>query len=404
MTNASQQLKIVHMTSVHRPFDVRIFAKECSSLAEHGYDVVLIAVHDHDELCDGVQIKSIPRPRSQWSRMIFTAWRVVLEALRQDADIYHCHDPELLPWTCLMRLLGRTVVYDMHENVPKDILDKTWLPQWSKPTVSRLVRLAERIFMWRLPVVFAESSYRDDYKWVRRSIVVLNLPRLDRLPTPSRSRLQPPRMAYIGGVATDRGSVVTVRALELLQRQDCDVVFRCVGPMWPPDHQQELEQLAVDVPSDRLEFFGYRPSSEGWNLIRDCQIGLAVLAARPNLMESFPTKLFEYMALEMPVIASDFPLYREVVETSGCGICVDPTSPQQLAAAVASLVRDPERASRMGLSGRKAVEERYNWRTEQGKLEQFYEQLSQSNRGFMIRQRKPNQTEDDTAHTTSEPI
>ena len=139
MTNASRQLKIVHMTSVHRPFDVRIFAKECSSLAEHGYDVVLIAVHDHDEMCDGVQIKSIPRPRSQWSRMIFTAWRVVLEALRQGADIYHCHDPELLPWTCLMRLLGRTVVYDMHENVPKDILDKTWLPAWSKPTVSRLV-------------------------------------------------------------------------------------------------------------------------------------------------------------------------------------------------------------------------------------------------------------------------
>lgn len=368
--------KIVHMTSVHRPLDVRIFTRECASLAARGHDVILVAVHDRDEQRDGVQIRAIARPKSLLHRMTVTAFRVFREARRQRADVYQIHDAELLPWALLLRWMGGVVIYDMHENVPKDLGDKTWLPNWCKPMTVWCVRLAERVFLARMPVVFAESSYAQDYPWVRRREVVLNMPSLEHLPSPSASRHAEPCVTYIGGVAADRGSTITIRALAELKRRGVNVGWHCVGPCWPPEHQAELQQAADDH-GLRIDFHGYLPGNEGWSVVRDCHIGLAVLDPRPNFVDSFPSKIFEYMALEMPVIASDFPLYRQVVEEARCGICVDPESAESLADAIQSLIEDPDLARRMGKAGRQAVEERYNWSVELHKLERFYEQLLQ---------------------------
>ncbi len=367
--------KIVHLTSVHRPLDVRIFQKQCRSLAAKGFDVVLVAVHDQDEWREGVRIQAVPRPSSQLQRMTVTAWHVFREALRQRADLYQIHDPELLPWALILRLLGQRVVYDMHENVPQDIIAKTWLPAWIKGPVKAGVRLAERLLLWRLPVVFAETSYAADYPWVKRSAIVLNLPQLDLLPPPTTDKKQPFCVGYIGGVGTDRGSQVTVEALGLLKARGHDVGWECVGPIWPPSHEAELRRSAAAFGLNSVNFYGYRPAQEGWRIVRHCQVGLAVLLPKPNIVESYPTKLFEYMALEMPVIASDFPLYREVLEPHACGLCVDPESPAALADAIERLASDHELCQAMGKRGRLAVEEHYNWTHEFEKLCHFYEQL-----------------------------
>lgn len=368
-------LKIVHMTSVHRPFDVRIFEKQCRSLASRGHEVVLIAVHDRNETRHGVTIRALPKPRNQRRRMTVTAYQVFRQALREQADLYQIHDAELLPWALLLRLMGKTVVYDMHEHVPKDICTKTWLPNWARPVVATLIRLAERILFIRLPIVFAESSYARDYQWVRRSVVVLNLPSLELLPKPNLDRFPDFRVGYIGGVAADRGSEATIKALAKLHQRGHEVGWECVGPMWPPDHEQQLRSLAASLGVTQLNLHGYVPSSEGWPIMSRCHAGLAVLAPSPNFVESFPTKLFEYMALELPVVTSNFPLYREVVESARCGFCIDPDSPDELADALERLVEHPEQAAEMGRQGRQAVLDRYNWGSEFARLEGFYEQL-----------------------------
>lgn len=368
--------RIVHLTSVHRPLDVRIFEKQCRSLAESGHDVVLVAVHDRDEVRDGVSIRAIARPDRQWKRMTLTAWQVFRAAWRERADLYQIHDPELLPWATLLRLLGKTVVYDMHEHVPKDLIAKTWLPSILKTPTRWLVEAAERILFFRLPIVFAEDSYAADYRWVRRSVVVLNMPRVDLLPQPTSDKLPVFTLGYIGGVGEDRGSAVTMDALRLLMQRGRRVGWDCVGPVWPPAHQAELEQAAREAHLDEVRFAGYMPSSQGWQRMRPCHAGLAVFAPRPNIIDSYPTKLFEYMALELPVITSNFPLYRAVVEKHQCGICVDPGSPQELAAAIERLMDDPAMAREMGKRGRAAVLSDYNWSTEFAKLLAFYEQLA----------------------------
>ncbi len=371
----TQRKKIVHLTSVHRPLDVRIFEKQCKSLAAADYDVVLIAVHDRNEVRDGVVIKALPKPRGQIGRMTVTAWQAFREAWRQQADLYQIHDPELLPWAALLRLGGKVVVYDMHENVPKDIEVKTWLPNWLKRPARYLTRMGERCLLASMPVVFAETSYAADYAWVKRSVTVLNLPRLESLPTPSSERTERPTLAYMGGVARERGSEVTLQALCQLHQRGVDVDWRCIGPGWPPAHLANLQQQATQAGLHGVLFYGYLPSQQGWRLVRDCQIGLAVLLPLPNIIDSYPTKLFEYMALEMPVITSAFPLYREVVERHACGICVDPEAADELAAAIEYLIRHPAEAAEMGRRGRQAVLQHYNWAAEYQKLHAFYEQL-----------------------------
>ena len=377
MTKSS--LRLVHLTSVHRTFDVRIFDKHCRTSVEAGDEVVLVSTHDRDEVVDGVVIKSVPKRSHRLLRMTLTAWQVYRTARRQQADLYVIHDPELLPWARLLRWTGHRVIYDMHENVPKDILSKTWIPAWLRKPLACTVRYVERLLIGKMPVLFAESSYVASYPWVENSAVIRNCAKLD-LSEPVAREGNPPTLAYIGAVSRDRGSVVTLEALKLLAERGLSVGWLCIGPISPAEHESELLSFVEKHGLSRVEFTGYIKSSQAIKRIADCTIGIAVLQPEPNFVESYPTKIFEYMALGMPVVTSRFPLYQEVIEQSQCGVCVDPTDANEIADAIESLVQQPELSQQYGDRGRQAVVETYNWGVEFKKLRTFYEQVLLSSR------------------------
>src|SRR5215469_2066667 len=124
--------KVVHMTSVHNALDNRIFRKECRSLAHAGFSVTAIAPSENDAVVDGVTIRAVPREPSRFARMTRTVWNIYREAIRQNADLYHFHDPELIPVGLLLRCARKSVIYDLHEDCPRDILAKDYLPSWSR--------------------------------------------------------------------------------------------------------------------------------------------------------------------------------------------------------------------------------------------------------------------------------
>jgi glycosyltransferase involved in cell wall biosynthesis len=104
--------------------------------------------------------------------------------------------------------------------------------------------------------------------------------------------------------------------------------------------------------------------------------GLVTLHPVANYLEALPVKMFEYMAAGIPVIASRFPLFRDIVEGGHCGLCVDPVDPQAIASAIDYLVTNPDIAKLMGENGRKAVLEKYNWSGQALKLTDFYGVIS----------------------------
>lgn len=366
--------KIVHLSSAHRATHTRLFYKMCKTLAELGYDVVLITPHDRDEEVESVHIRAVAPARSRRERMTRMAWQVYQMALREDAAVYHIHIAELLPYGQLLRLQGKKVVFDMYENTPKAILTKNWLPAYLRKTISVIYRIAERVFLRDIAVIFAESSYHKDYPWVSNYVEVLNMPRVDKLLSIATPKYSTPTLGYIGGVSAERGSLATIETIKLLCDRGYSVELELIGPA-EQNHANELTQLIDVYQLPGVHLRGYMKLDEGARIIAKCHVGLAILKPIPNYVESFPTKMFEYMALGLPVIVSDFPLYRAVIDKVNCGLLVDPLNPQAIAAAVQWMLEHPEEATAMGERGREATRTEYNWTTEAQKLAGFYARL-----------------------------
>ncbi len=159
--------RICILTSMHPVFDSRIFHKEAKTLNKAGYDVALIAQNDKEEVVDGIRIVPLSKPRNRFERTTKMVWTVYWKALKIDAEIYHFHDPELISVGLLLKLYGGKVIYDMYENVPKQIKNKGWMKLSLRNYVAKLISLAERILLINIPVIFAEASYHKDYLWVK---------------------------------------------------------------------------------------------------------------------------------------------------------------------------------------------------------------------------------------------
>lgn len=369
-------IKLCILTTVHPPFDVRIFHKEAKSLVKAGYDVTLIAQHEREETIDGVKIINLQKLSNRIARMTYTTWSAYKKARASNADLYHFHDPELMPMGVLLKLSGKKIIYDMHENLPKQIKNKHWINPKLRQLLSFLVYGMERILLRGTPVIFAEHSYCKDYPWVKNFETILNLPLANQLLGLGNSSILVDdfSIGYMGGVSNARGSLTTIEALKILQDGGMAPRFECVGPM-SDTHSNAILKKCDEYNLNNVTLHGYLPAAKGWQVVGKCCVGLALLHPIPNYYESYPTKIFEYMAMGLPVIASNFPLYRSIIEENNCGMCVNPLDPKAIAAAIEWLIKHPSEAKMMGQRGRKAVEQIYNWDVESAKLVNFYKKL-----------------------------
>ena len=365
-----ERTTVVHLTSVHDPFDVRIFHKEAKTLSKSGYDVVLIAPHGRDEMLDGIRVRMVPKPLSRLGRMTRTVWQIYRASLGVDGHIYHFHDPELIPIGILLRLSGRKVIYDVHEDVPRQILSKYWIPSWMRAQVAKVAEICERagalIFNG---VVAATPAIARRFPAVK-TVTVQNFPLPDEFAsatTPPYSG-RPPTIAYVGGISAIRGIEEMVRVMSLLPTA---LGARLVlAGKFDPVH---LENQVSQTPGwECVEFVGWQSRKEITRLLTQVRLGLVLLHPVPEHFESFPTKLFEYMSSGIPVLASDFPLWREIVEEARCGLLVDPLDTKAIAEAIQWVLEHPREAEEMGKSGHEAVRRKYSWVTEAQKLKNIY--------------------------------
>jgi glycosyltransferase involved in cell wall biosynthesis len=372
-------MKTTHLTSVHNPSDVRVFVKECLTLANAGYQVVLVAAGGEERVVDGVQIRAVPKPKSRLERVTKTAWMVYRVALREKSDVYHFHDPELIPIGLLLGLKGKRVVYDVHEDVPRQIFSKHYIPKWLRGFVGGAVELMEIFTARRLSALVTATPYISSrFEHLNPCVVtVQNFPLLNELaskttglPWERRERA----VAYVGGMTVPRGIREMVTAFSLLPEHYA-AELHLAGSYTPGILHEEL----VKLPGwERVQELGFLDRDGVRQALGKVRAGLVLFHPEPNHINAYPNKMFEYMAAGIPVVASDFSLWREIVESAGSGLLVDPLDPRAIADAVRYLLDNPKEAEEMGRNGRRAVEERYNWGSEERKLLNLYEELLSS--------------------------
>jgi len=359
-------IKVCILTSVHPPFDTRIFHKEATSLAKAGYDVILIAQHDKEDTVDGIRIVPLPKPKNRLVRMTKTVWMAYRKALKIDADIYHFHDPELIPIGLLLKRHGKQVIYDVHEDVPKQNLSKIYIPAAFRKPISAIIEILEAFSAKRFDGLVTATPFINK-RFLRlgaNAVNVNNYPLASELyPAENQWEGKEKAVCYVGGISGIRGAFEMVEAIEktgyrLLLAGDID-----------PAIENNLRRM----PGWRqVEALGFIDREGVRTTAARSMGGLVVLHPTINYRDGLPVKMFEYMSAGIPVIASNFPLWREIIEGADCGICVDPLNPEEIADAIRWIIEHPVEASWMGENGRKAVEERYNWGIEEKKLLEFY--------------------------------
>ncbi|MCA1572862.1 MAG: glycosyltransferase family 4 protein [Chloroflexi bacterium] len=364
--------KVVHLTSVHPPLDTRVFWKECRTLARVGYEVVLVAPDPPVSEKDGVRFVGHPRPKSRLERVVRVPIRLLRIARAEHADLYHFHDPDLLPVGVILALwTRRPVIYDSHEDVPRQLLDRVWIPPRLRPLAAAAARWIERAAVQFLAgVVSAEPGGLTRFP-SSKAVLVQNYPLLEEFPpSPVPYRDRENVVVYVGDITKARGADVMVQAMGHIP-PDVDARLVIAGKCQVPGLLAELEALGG---WDRVEYVGWQSRDEVRRLLHRARIGIVVMQPTAQYRESTqPVKLFEYMAAGLPIVASDFPVWRPLLGPAG--LLVDGTAPEEVASAILRILRDPSAAEAMGKCGQQAVHGTWNWSSQEAELVRLYQRL-----------------------------
>ena len=371
------KISVAHLTTVHRPFDVRIFHKQCVSLAAAGYDVTLIQRGEVEEVRNGVTILPVPSYPSRLSRMTRGVWIALKLALKSRAEIIHLHDPELIPAGFVAKLMGRKVVLDIHENLHLDIAAKQWLPRWCVIPLGFATQVMEQLAAATFDGISAATDGIARRFSAVSTIIVRNAPVIAEMTcaestTPFEER--PANFIYVGGLGGGgdlKGVDLMLSALAALPSES-SIRLILGGPA--PD-LEFAKRIAAMPGGERIDYIGWVDRDALARLYAKSIGALVLYPPMPNNIESEPVKLFEAMAAGVPVVISDFPLFREYLDRWQCGIAVEASNANAVAHAMLSLEHDRNAAQAMGSRGQEAIRREREWPMFAAKLDALYRRI-----------------------------
>jgi glycosyltransferase involved in cell wall biosynthesis len=356
--------RVLLVSSVHPATDPRIVYKIAPSLASH-YEVFCILPHAKpNDMIPQVGMVAVSAFRSLLLRILCTHPQVLLQCMLLRPKAVHIFVPELIPLALICHWLGVKVIYEVQENLFKKFeikrTNNNRVFQW-------LFRFFDQVARRKFHLFLTEKSYLQEYNNLRYpSTLVQNyvsLPLIDRYRGNGIAKAVVPGIFYSGVISMERSFDTLVSALFMLKSACPEFRVHLFGPV--RFDMEEAEKLpGYEAIRSHLIFYGYTDFRKLLPFAQECIAGVALLKPVADYQESYATKLFEYMALNLPVITSDFPLYHRVIEENKCGFCISPLDPTALFDVLKRLISNPAEAADLGQNGRDAATRDYNWDSE----------------------------------------
>jgi len=355
---------VVMLANGHTPFDTRIFVKEARTLQHAGYEVCLILPHDKDDEKDGIRVLATAPIRHGVDKLFLSPWRIFGKAMKQSRrSVYVIHDSDILFIGILLKLLGRKVVYDAHEDTPLQISYQHWIPRPLRKPYGWMYFMIEKVCGWTFDAIMVAEPVIARYFPKNKTYLVRNFPSAisfrehPGMPYTSRKSW----MTYVGALTEPRG---LYEMLEGARAAEATVQFDFVlGGKFSPPH------LQTDVLKRyRVNFLGWVSYAGLVDLLFESRVGIIIPNPNPRYVTNYPVKLFEFMAAGLPVIASKEGEAAKFVQECNGGILVNPLDVNEVRDAIVWLFSHPEEAEAMGKRGQRLIFEKYNWEKEEETL------------------------------------
>lgn len=369
--------KVCQFTIAHLTDDERIFHKECKSLL-NDFDVTLVATADSDGERDGIKVIGLGMPKGAFQRFkrIFS----IIPVLRkQNADIYHFHDPELvITGYILKKFYKKKVVYDVHEHYTNKMNSKSFGKlQFLKPLILKIWNSIELGFSKSFDLIVCADSVTSQQFQQNKSIVIGNFPTLEFIKN-STVRSVPEteeefRVVYLGTIHEKRGLRKCVEAIEKVKYKG--IKLHIIGNSNFP----ELTDLFRS--SNRVVYHGRIPWDVLSKELEKCYLGLILLQPEPAFIYSPGeniVKLFEYGGMGIPYLMSNFTGLQKFCEKNGGGITIDPTDTDLIARSIEKLYEEKELYTKLSKEGIEMVRNEFNWDMQAEKLIKGYRKILNS--------------------------
>ncbi|MFP4548251.1 MAG: glycosyltransferase family 4 protein [Fidelibacterota bacterium] len=368
---------ICHITVGHNPLDDRIFYKECSSLAKKFTKVSLIAP-DRMSVNSKNGVKFHLFKEGRFFKNLNRAYRLARDI---NADIYHLHEFELLPYFIWLKFrYNKIVIYDAHETIYHYFMEFTRRPKyyiWPIAFAAQAIEWIGSAFVDRVITVtpWVAEGFRP---FSRKVELIYNFPLLSHFDTDIVEKSKEPLILYPGQISTARNIDIMVESMRYVKEKFPSAKLILLGnaaDWFAETLKQIIDKYDLE---NHVILKSAIPYSEVPKIMKSAHMGLASMAINESFKRSIQIKPFEYMYCKIPVIAAKVPSTEIFVKKNRAGILLDPVTPKTIANAIIQLLNNPKSAEEMGKNGHQAVKQKYNWKMMETKLFGIYDEVLDS--------------------------
>ena len=272
-----------------------------------------------------------------------------------------------------MKRRGNAVIFDSHEDFPMQVMDKKWIPFPFRKAASTFSRIYQNYVIKRIDAVITVTPHiSDKLKKVNvNTFVITNYPKLDETIYLNNDAKLERTICFAGGISPQWNHEIILKAMNKVK----NVRYILCGF----GEDSYLQRLKESNMWQRVIYCGQLKHYEALQKLSSSNIGMALLSRSGNTGGDIGTlgntKLFEYMYVGIPVICTDFILWRTIVEENNCGICVNECNEAEITKAISFLLDNKDIASEMGRRGHDAIIRKYNWAIEEKKLIDIYKSI-----------------------------